>query len=167
MDMHIWKCNKLCGDYHKLASLQTSTSGKNLHRLFNTSMSIHQDDDTTNHSPFLLHWWSTILGLNMKQKNNIDHLIGAIKSTHNLTKNWTGNLYCGITLDWDNENRTVDISMWMMLGYIKKKLQDYKHVMSIHVQNCPYSPAPKQYGSKAQAPLHPDQCPHLNEKGIK
>ncbi len=103
-------------------------------------------------------------GVKYETKVDIDHLIGAIKSTYTLTKDWTGNLYCSISLDWDYENRTVDI---LMLEYIKKKLQEYKHVKANCVQNCPYSPAPKQYEIKAQAPLPPTQSPRLKEKGIK
>jgi hypothetical protein len=53
MDTYIWKCNELCGDCLKLASLQTSASGENLHCLVITSMSIHQDYGTMNYSPFL------------------------------------------------------------------------------------------------------------------
>ncbi len=57
----------------------------------------------------------------------------------------------------------------LMPGYIKRKLQEYKHVTLNQVQNCPYlpTPKPKQYGSKAQALLPPDQSPCLDEKGIK
>jgi hypothetical protein len=73
-------------------------------------------------------------------------------------------LYCGITLEWDYVNRTVDISM---LGYIKKKLQEYEHVMLKKLQTCPYSPEPKQFGTEAQAPLPPDSSPTLDKKGIK
>jgi hypothetical protein len=75
-----------------------------------------------------------------------------------------GNLYCGIALDWDYINRTVDISM---PGYIKKKLQEYKHVMLRTIQTSPYTPAPKQFGSKAQRPLPPDASPLLGKIGIK
>jgi hypothetical protein len=58
----------------------------------------------------------------------------------------------------------VEISM---PGYIKKKLQQYSHIASKWVQNCPYTPAPKQFGSEAQAPLHPDSSPKLDKVGIK
>jgi hypothetical protein len=132
MDTYIRKCEKLCGDCHKPASLQTSASGKNSHRLVITSPSIHQDYGTTNHGPFLLHWRLPNLVLNTKQNNYIDHLIGMIKCTYNLTEDWNGNLYCGVTLDWDYKNRMVDISM---PGYINKKLQEYKQVTSNCVQN--------------------------------
>ena len=58
----------------------------------------------------------------------------------------------------------VDISM---PGYVKKKLQEYNHIVSWKGQTCPYSPAPKQYGSEAQAPLPPNTSKLLLKAGIK
>ena len=103
-------------------------------------------------------------GVKYVTQDDVDHLIASIKSTYNLTEDWTGNLYCGISLDWDYVNRTVDISM---PGYIKKKLQEYEHVMPKKLQTCPYSPEPKRFGTEAQAPLPPDSSPKLDKKGIK
>ncbi len=103
-------------------------------------------------------------GVKYLNQDSIDHLITLIKKTYTLTKDWTGNLNCGICLDWDYTNRTVDISM---PGYIKKKLQQYSHIASKRVQNCPYTPAPKQFGSEAQAPLPRDLLPKLDSVGIK
>jgi hypothetical protein len=40
-----------------------------------------------------------------------------------------------------------------MPWHITKLLQKYKHHMPAKPQHCPYAPAPKQYGAKAQAPL--------------
>jgi hypothetical protein len=94
----------------------------------------------------------------------VDHLIASIKKTYNLTKDWSGNLYCSIKLKWDYVGQMVNI---LMPGYIKKKLQKYEHVRPIKLQTCPYSPALKQYRTKAQAPLHPDSSPHLDAKGVK
>ena len=54
-----------------------------------------------------------------------------------------------------------------MPGYIKKKLQEYKHVMTSKIQTTPYTPAPKQFGSESQRPLPPDASPFLDKKGIK
>ncbi len=76
---------------------------------------------------------------------------------YTLTKDWTGNLYCGITLEWDYVGRTIDISM---LGYIRRKLQEYKHITPKKLQTYPYSPEPKKFGAEAQAP-HP---PRLDTK---
>jgi hypothetical protein len=66
-------------------------------------------------------------------KDDMDHLIASIKMKYMLTKDWTGNLYCGSQLDWDYAGRTVDISM---PGYIKKKLQEYGHIMPRKIQGC-------------------------------
>ena len=103
-------------------------------------------------------------GVKYAAQEDVDHLIRSIKHTYSLTEDWTGNLYCGITLEWDYINRTVNISM---PGYIKKKLQEYNHIMPKKMQTCPYSPQPKRFGTKAQAPLPPDSSPKLDAKGIK
>jgi hypothetical protein len=103
-------------------------------------------------------------GVKYVNKEDIDHLIASIKTTYTLTKDWTGNLYCGFHLDWYYENQTVNISM---PGYVKKKLQEYHHIVSKCIQFCPYMPAPKQFRSEAQSPLPPDLLPKLDKAGIK
>ncbi len=102
-------------------------------------------------------------GVKFVNKTNVDHLISSIKQTYKLTKDWTGNLYCSIMLEWDYVNHTVAISM---PGYIKK-MQEYKHVMAKRLQTCPYSPEPKQFVTEAQAPLPPNNSPQINVKRIK
>jgi len=103
-------------------------------------------------------------GVKYVGKEHALHLIESIKKTYTLTKDWSGDLYCGISLQWDYENRTIDISM---PNYIKKKLQEYNHVLPKKTQYCPYLPIPKQFGTEAQRPLPPNDSPSLNEKGIK
>jgi hypothetical protein len=44
-----------------------------------------------------------------ESKDDVDHLIASIKSTYKVTEDWTGNLYCSISLDWDYINQTVAI----------------------------------------------------------
>jgi hypothetical protein len=103
-------------------------------------------------------------GVKFVNKANVDHLIASINKTYTLTEDWTGGLYCGITLKWDYDGRTVNISM---PGYIKMKLQEYKHIMPKKLQMCPYLPEPKKFGAEAQAPLPNDSTPKLDENGIK
>jgi hypothetical protein len=92
-------------------------------------------------------------GIKYVGKEHADHLIASIKSTYKkLTEDWMGSLYCGIMVEWDYVGRTVDISM---PGYIKKKLQECKHLLPGRIQNCPYSPEPKKFGPDAQASLMP------------
>ncbi len=64
-------------------------------------------------------------GVKYKNKDDVYHLVASIKTTYTLTEDWSGDLYCGIPLTWDHVNRTVDTSM---PGFIKIKLQEYKHV---------------------------------------
>ncbi len=91
-------------------------------------------------------------------------LITSLKRTYKLTEGWTGDLYCGIlALDWDYVNRTADTSM---LGYIKKEIQKYGHLVPNRMQKCPHSPEPKKFDSNAQAPLPPDNTPKLDANGI-
>jgi hypothetical protein len=63
-------------------------------------------------------------GMKYTWQEDIDHLIECIKKKYELTKDWDGDLYCGIRLKWDYKARTLDISM---PGYILKQLQKYKH----------------------------------------
>jgi hypothetical protein len=81
-----------------------------------------------------------------------------------LTKDWMGNLYCVIQLNWDYAGWTVNISM---PGYIKKKLQEYGHIIPRKFQGCPYSPEPKKIGQKFKhlSPRITRQI--LTKRGIK
>jgi hypothetical protein len=60
-------------------------------------------------------------GVKFVIKDNVDHLMPCISTTYKLTEDWTGNLYCGITLEWDYVACTVNISM---PGYIKKNCKN-------------------------------------------
>jgi hypothetical protein len=52
------------------------------------------------------------------------HLIAALETDYTVSKDWTGGLYCGITLNWDYANKYVDLSM---PGYIKDALHKFQH----------------------------------------
>jgi hypothetical protein len=97
-------------------------------------------------------------------KESADHLIWCIEQKYELIKDWTGDLYCGIKLNWDYNAQTLNISM---LRYIKRLLLKYKHCMPTKPQLCPYAPSLKEYGAKAQVPLAVDISPKLSPKEIK
>ncbi len=103
-------------------------------------------------------------GVRYERQEDIAHLITCVKSKYDLSTDWTGNFYCGICLKWDYKQRTLDI---LMPEYIQKELQEYKHTSPLHLQQCPYAPILKQYGSEAQHPLPPDKSPPLSNKNIK
>ena len=46
-------------------------------------------------------------GVKYIDKADVNHLIASIKTTYTLTKDWTGNLYCGIKLGWDYDKPSI------------------------------------------------------------
>jgi hypothetical protein len=80
------------------------------------------------HSPTTFTLIIDYFGVKYVGKEHADHLIQCIEKDHELTKDWTGNLYCGIQLDWDYNSQTLDISI---PGYIKKVLQKIQTLLTI------------------------------------
>ena len=103
-------------------------------------------------------------GVKYVNKDDVDHLITSIKSTYKLTKDWTGNLYCGITLDWDYTNRKVHLSM---PGYVQKALKQFQHKRKNKPQHAPYPSAKINYGAKEQYTHTLPPSPALDKKGVK
>jgi hypothetical protein len=103
-------------------------------------------------------------GVKYVNQDNITHLIQCIKQHYEVMEDWSGDLYCGIKLDWNYNARTLDI---LMPGYIKKLLIKCKHCMPNQSHHCLYSPSPKQYGAQAQTPLPVDISPRLSPEEIK
>ena len=64
-------------------------------------------------------------GVKYTCKQDVHHLMGALKKNYEITDDWKGEKYIGITLDWDYERRQVHLSM---LGYVKKALQQFNHI---------------------------------------
>jgi hypothetical protein len=54
-----------------------------------------------------------------------------------------------------------------MPAYITKLLHKYKHHVPLKPQRCPYFPAPKQYGTQAQAPIPVDISPKLSPDNVE
>ena len=55
-------------------------------------------------------------GVKYVGKEYVDHLI---------SKDWDGQLYCGIHMKWDYNKRTIDLSM---SGYITATLHKYQYL---------------------------------------
>jgi hypothetical protein len=103
-------------------------------------------------------------GVKYVGKEHADNLVASLKTKYKLVKDWDGNLYYGIKLQWNYNARTLDV---LMPGYVRQQLAKYKHVISSRPQHCPYSPEPKKYGSEAQSPLPIDTTQPLGDKEIK
>jgi hypothetical protein len=80
-------------------------------------------------------------------KEHAMHLISILKQHYEISEDWTGSKYIGITFDWDYHNRRVHLSM---PGYIAKVLQRSGHKHPQRLQNLPHPHMVPTYGAKAQ-----------------
>ena len=97
-------------------------------------------------------------------KKHADHLITTLRKHYKLWEDWDGTLYCGITLDWDYQNRTLDISM---PNYISKLRAKFQHQAPKRPQHSPHRAPPKKYGTAAHDPIPPDTTPLIDAPRIK
>jgi hypothetical protein len=64
------------------------------------------------------------------------HLINTITSSYELTTNWPGSLYCGLTLDWWHYDKGyVNVSM---PGYVNQALKKINHPAPLRKQHAPH-----------------------------
>jgi hypothetical protein len=63
-------------------------------------------------------------GVKYVGREHAEHLMVCIKKNYNISSDWNGTAYCGLTLYWNYQDRTVDLSM---PGYIKAALHKYQH----------------------------------------
>jgi hypothetical protein len=84
------------------------------------------------------------------------HLIAALETDYTVSKDWTGGLYCGITLHWDYANKYVDLSM---PGYIKDALHKFQHPLPKRPQYAPRNWTVPAYGQRVQYAPPPDTAP--------
>ena len=108
------------------------------------------------HTPGLWrHHWRPIMfalvvddfGVKYEGKHHANHLIHALEAHYEVSKDWTGQLYCGVQIAWDYTNRTVDLSM---PGYIQAALHKYQHPTPKRAQHAPHIWHKPNYGAPQQ-----------------
>ena len=97
-------------------------------------------------------------GVKYVGKEHANHLITTLGTHYDVEEDWTGGLYCGITLKWDYINRHVDISM---PRYIDKLLARFNHSPPAKPQHSPHAAPPRKFGQAAQDPTDHDTSPLL------
>jgi hypothetical protein len=65
-------------------------------------------------------------GIKFVGVNHLKHLVDSLKKLYEIDLDIKGSKYCGITLEWDYVNRTVDLSM---PTYVPTKLKEFNHPM--------------------------------------
>lgn len=101
-------------------------------------------------------------GVKYTSRADAQHLIDCLKEDYeDISVDWDGKLFAGISLDWDYENQTVDLSM---PKYIPDALHKFQHPMPTHPQDSPHPCNAPQYGVKVQQPEPLDTSPPASAK---
>jgi hypothetical protein len=90
-------------------------------------------------------------GVKYVGKEHANHLYACLLKHYPTSIDWPGKLYCGITLDWDYEARTVDLSM---PGYVAAALFKFHHSKTARAAQAPSRYIPPNYGAKTQLVQH-------------
>jgi Reverse transcriptase (RNA-dependent DNA polymerase). len=109
----------------------TTTQGLWIHDTQNTSFILVVDN----------------FGIKYTDENDAQHLIQALQDLYRVNINWTGSLYCGLTLQWNYTQKYVDISM---PGYIQKVLTKFQHSPPHRRQDAPAPWTQPAYGQRIQ-----------------
>jgi hypothetical protein len=86
-----------------------------------------------------------------------------IKKNYSISSDWNGTAYCGLMLDWDYKDRTVNFSM---RGYIKAAIHKYQHPAPERPEHSPHTWNPPICGAKTQFVSDTMPSPALSDKYI-
>ena len=90
-------------------------------------------------------------------------MMQALQKLYTISIDWTGSLFCGLTIDWEYAARTCDISM---PKYLQTALLKFQHPAPKHPQHAPHSWAKPTYGAHVQYAQDGDSSPLLPAKKI-
>ena len=100
-------------------------------------------------------------------KDDANHLLDALKTKYEVEEDWDATLYSGMSIDWDYDNGTCDISM---PGYTEKALQCFNHPTPLAPEDSPYPWEPPKYGQSVQytemdtsKPLNKEETKRIQE----
>ena len=63
-------------------------------------------------------------GVKYTNAKHAQHLLNALSQKYDITTDWSGSLYCGLAIEWDYTNKTVNISM---PHYAEQVLAQHQH----------------------------------------
>jgi len=108
--------------------------------------------------------WVDDFGVKYTKQEDANHLISLLENHYEMTVDWSGTKYLGLTLKWDYANSTVDMSM---PGYIQRALERFQHPYPSRPQHSPHSWTPPKYGTEAQITSDTPESPPASTDQIK
>ena len=103
-------------------------------------------------------------GVKYTSTSDAKHLMSVLRQHYTVSEEWDGARYVGLTLNWDYDARTCDISM---PGYVERALQRFSHPPPTRPQDSPHAWQKPNYGAKTQYAATPDQTPVLDAANQK
>jgi hypothetical protein len=103
-------------------------------------------------------------GIKYTNKEDATHLLQALGQNYKYSVDWEGNNYLGLALNWNYQNKWVEISM---PTYIAKALHKFQHETPSRPQDSPHDHTEPVYGQKVQFAKLDDSSPLLNDHGTK
>ena len=91
-------------------------------------------------------------GVKYVGKEHADHLLQLLKEKYEISEDWGGKKYIGLTFDWDYSKRQFHVSM---PGYVNMALIRFKHQTPKRRQDPPYQHVIPKYGAKTQYAVGP------------
>ena len=102
-------------------------------------------------------------GIKYVGKQHAQHLFTSLRENYKIIEDWTGELYVGITLNWDYKNRTLDLSM---PNYVSKALHKFQYPAPYCPEHAPHNLAKPAYGQRQQFVTPHDDSDPLDQDGI-
>ena len=102
-------------------------------------------------------------GIKYVGRQHADHLIHALEQLYKCSTDWTGSLYCGLTIDWNYQDKYVDISM---PKYVAAALHKFQHPAPARPEDAPHAWNQPNYGAKHQYAAAPDTSERLPQTDI-
>jgi hypothetical protein len=102
-------------------------------------------------------------GIKYTNKDDVDHLIAAVRDKYPLKVDWDAKQYVGIHLQWDYARREVICSMD---GYVEQALKELQHTVPKQIYKGPSKIERPDYGVKVQYVKH-DTTATLSAEQIK
>ena len=86
-------------------------------------------------------------GVKYEGKQNANHLVDKLTNHYEISIDWAGKLFCGVSLNWDYTNRWVNFAM---PEYITKMLLCFQHAQPWQPQHAPHCHEHIMFGKNAQ-----------------
>ena len=102
-------------------------------------------------------------GIKFVGDQHANHLKKVLEKDYEVTVDWKGEKYVGISLKWDYDKRTLETSV---PEFVSSSLHKFQHPAPPKPQHSPAHAAPIQYGAKVQQE-YLDTSPQISKEGIR